>query len=522
MRFHSTALSKLSASSLSETAVGTLDDYELAARNGDRTHAEYLQSYTGVLCAALVAAARAMKGRSDMLRIALTLRGVLWGARRHVIRAAIIGIAQADADSSEPTDVDGESWPEFVQPLLKMAVERVSDATLSASVADSLAALLGSVELDSDGVVDERTREVANDQTMRLVGSLITEVSLTSSPRALASLGTLLRRDFARSAFCGRDGVSTLASTLLTDPSDAHPSIGKAVTGADAASMDHRIGGVGYLGSCGGIGGGLGEIATDAGVVSGDASATAVSATYHAALAVWMMSFAASPACVRDVLFACLSARLVLVLSKLLDHVSGRRLKIARVVLATLRNLSTGSTDLHVRIRREMIGADIPAVIQRLGNLGTVIGRDVDATEDARFLIEILANDQMEMSTLDMYLNEVRSGALRWSIIHSDDAFWVENAERVVTESRDVLPLLAGMIAENGTDTAVSNELRAIACNDMARIVRLSISGRRAAMTHPGLKERLMYLMTTADDPELRRLSLNCVQLLLITNSSHR
>jgi V-ATPase subunit H len=401
----------------------------LAARNGERARADYLALHTGTVSAALVAAARAMNGRSDLLRIAVTLRSILWGAPRPVVRAAIIGIAKAETAASDV--VDSATAPEFVLPLVKVAVERVSDAALSAAMADSLAALLGSVELDADGVLDEGTRRVANDQTMRLVGSLITEVSLTASSRALASLGFLLRRDFARTAFCRRDGVSTLASTLLTDPTDAHPSIGKAVASADVPTVDTIDKETGNMsgdvqrsraGPRISVGDGDGSVNRRSGDMCGDA----VSATYQAARAVWMLSFAASAACVRDVLSATLSSRLVLVLSKLLDHVSGRRLKIARVVLATLRNLSSGSTDLHIRVRREMIGAGIPSVLHRLSNSGTVIGRDDDASEDAQFLTDTLASDLREMSTLDLYLGELRSGSLRWSSIHSDEAFGLQ------------------------------------------------------------------------------------------------
>lgn len=476
------------SSSLTESALGVLDDYELAARGGEAARQEFVAAHAGALCGALISAAHALHGRSDMLRITVTLHGVLWRAPRAVVREAIIGIAaRSEAAAAAPNS------PVFAEPILKIAVERVSDAELSSFAADSLATLFGATALDDERCIDEHCRESANAQAMALVNSLITEVALSASPHALGALGALLRRDFTRTAFCRRDGISTLASTLLTDPGTAHPSIGEAVVaadsddGADAAKMN--------------------------------VSCDAVAATYHAAFAVWMLSFAASAECVAEVLRCSLSSRLVLVLARLLDHVSGRRLKIARVVLATLRNLSRGDTDLHVRIRREMIGACLPTVLQRLNGMRTTIGRDVDAAADLAYLADSLAEERSAMSTVDNYLAELRAGALRWSSIHGDEAYWAANAERMVTETREVLPLLSAIIcgSDAGCDSRMPAESQTVACSDLYHIIRLSVNGRRAALASPNLKARLMMLMASAEDAELRRQALTCVQLLLQT-----
>lgn len=466
-----------SASAMSEEALGVLDDYEIAIRSGYTAVEDFLRQNTGAVCAALVTAAQVMKGRSDMLRVALTLREILWNAPRSVIRAAIRGIAHGERDSTAP---------QFVNPLVRIAVERVSDAELSAAAADSLATILGSCELDVDDVIITRIQHIANEQTRTLVDSLITEVALTSSPRALAALGALLRRDYCRTTFCGRDGVSTLAATLATD-SNNHNRFGSRElihSGRSSASDE------------------------------ADASVNSVASTYNASFATWMLSFSSTSQCTDLVLSCAISAGLTLVLSALLDHTNGRRLKVARVVLATLRNMSSGETKLHVRIRREMIGADLVTVLRRLRNLGTILAVDVDAADDAAFLETKLAKDQGEMSTLDMYLGELRAGALRWSPVHTDESFWTANAERLVTEKRDVLQLLSDVICMK---SCVAEESRAVACNDLSQIVRYSINGRSNAMEMPKLKSSLMMLMTTAEDTELRRLALTCVSMLLQT-----
>lgn len=410
-----------------------------------------------------------------MLRIAVTLRRIVWGAPRSVLRDAIVGIAAA---GEEP---DG---PVFVEPVLKMAVERVSDGTLSANAADALATLFGSTVLDDDPKIDQNCRNVANDQAMALVNSLITEVALSSSPNALGALCALLRRDFTRQAFCKRDGVSTLASTLQTDPDDLHASIGEAVMkGSEVEEQDPN------------------------------ASNDAVAATYSAVFAVWMLSFAASHDCVEEVLRCALSAKLVLTLSNLLDHMSGRRLKIARVVLATLRNLSSGQTEQHSLLRQEMVGTGLPGVLRQLQGMHSTIGRDVDAVTDLEALVELLNQEQADMSTVDNYLAELRSGALRPSNLHYDELFWIENSEKLVTDTPEAVPLLCEMICRDSTST----EARVVACNDLSRLLRLSTSGRRRALKVSQLKSRLLSLMTTAEDAELRRHALTCIQLMLLT-----
>lgn len=464
-----------------EDAAGVLDDYEIAIRSGRCARDDFLRQNTGPICAALVSAAEAVKGRGDMLRVVLTLRAILWNATRDVVREAIKGIAERE---SNPKSVC------FVEPVVKIAVERVSDMELAAAAADSAATILGCCALDTDDSTIARILHAANEQTRTLVDSLITEVALTSSPRALAAVGALLRRDYARQAFCGRDGVSTLAATLATDANYARFRFQPhSAPGSKCAKTNE------------------------------DAAAGVVNVTYNACLAVWMLSFSTSPACVEVVLSCAISAGLTLVLTKLLDHATGRQLKIVRVILATLKNLASGDTNLHGRVRQQMIGADLLTILRRIRNLATILAEDDDAADDAAFVEENLANFQKEMSTLDIYLGELRARALRWSPVHSDETFWAANAERLVTETRDALRIITDILGEKSPASA---EAQIVACSDLAHIVRYSVNGRAAAMATPNLKARLMNLMAGSEDPDLRRMALACVSLLLVTSRGKR
>lgn len=457
--------------SLSESSLGILDDFELVSRAGPPAQKAFVGDHIGELVVALISAARSLRGRKDLLRVTSTLRNLLWSAPRETIRGAVAGIASSTTLAKESII--------FAEPLLKIAIERVSDAALSSHAADALASLLGSTALNDLSIVPAAHRAEADREAAALVTSLLTEVALSSSPHALAALGALLRRDYTRLAFCRRDGVSTLAATLATDPARPNTSIGEAV-------------------------------ATEAG-----REAEAVSATYHAVFAVWLLSFAASDDAVQEVLRQALSSRLVSVLAKLLDHACGRRLKIARVVLATLNNLARGKTDLHARIRREMIGAGLPRILQRTQGHLTTVGSDVDAVADMEALLEALRRDQETMSTVDEYIAELRTGVLRQSEIHTDEAFWALNAEHLVSEVHHTMPMLSEIVCDESEDVDVASQK--IACGDLTRLIRLSVTGRVKARGLQTLKKRLMVLMASSEDIDLRRQALVCVQLLLLS-----
>lgn len=118
---------------------------------------------------------------------------------------------------------------------------------------------------------------------------------------------------------------------------------------------------------------------------------------------------------------------------------------------------------------------------------------------------------------MDEYVAELRTGVLHKSSIHSDQTFWVMNAELLVTEVRDVLPMLADIICDESA--AADIESQKIACSDLVHIIRRSVNGRWRALTLPpqSLKPRLMTLMAASEDLDLRRQALSCVQLLLLS-----
>lgn len=489
-------LSTTTQASVTDAHIALLDEFDLAVRAGPQPRAQILQNRMGHIIHALVCAAGAVNSRSQMLRSVNLLGEALRDVDSISVRKAVRELtachitemerrtnilSPAKSDTSL-TGIPDSLGPSFLRPLANIAVNRVSDKQLSATAADSLATLLGCSSLDpaADEHIPRYICDEAHQQTKRLIAMLITEIVLTFSPRALRSLSKLLRRDGARKAFCEKDGVSTLASTLQTHPGKGYTAIGEIV-----ATTEH--------------------------------SPDPVNASYHAVFAVWMLTFAGDPDVAELVLTHASSSRLVVVLSRLLKHASGQRLKIARVTLASLKNMAIGDTPLHKRMRRDMVSADIPAVLDRFVSMtagaGSLIGKDDDAMLDAHALLNLLIHERQTMSSIDAYLAEVKAGALHWSTVHKDIAFWINNAGLIIERHSSILRTLCDLL----TNSNSSIDEKLIACNDIGLLIRHSATGRRAALSITGLKAALMELMVAAKEDELRHAALNCVQLLLLS-----
>lgn len=500
-------LSNTSESSVTHAQLAELDDYELACRAGPTVSRDLLHRRIGPILHALVCVAGAQNSRAQMLRSVNLLHSILDPASPSLLHKAVCSLAQLHIQSiSSPSNssstttsslstLQHSQQPTFLHPLVSIAVNRVADVQLSATAADACAILLGCPALDPSAhdPVPLPVCHAAETQTRRLLAMLLTELALTDSARALSALAKLLRRDGARVIFCEKDGVSVLASALHVLPSTHHldDDVRDRLTIAAVNASNGRC----------------------------PADTHPVYAAYHAIFAVWMLTFATTHTVQQLVLHHLVASRLIVTLARLLRHASGQRLKIARVTLATLSNLSRGESALHRRVRRDLLAADVPSALKRLLHLtsvrGSLMGTDDDAREDAQSLLDLLDRERATMSTLDAYIAEVRAGALHWSPVHKDTLFWTQHVEKLVTEFPDVVNDVANVVLTK--DASVEEQV--IACSDLANIIRLSSGGRRLALTKEGLKLRLMHLMTEAKQQELKSAALVCVQLLLLHRS---
>lgn len=61
----------------------------------------------------------------------------------------------------------------------------------------------------------------------------------------------------------------------------------------------------------------------------------------------------------------------------------------------------------------------------------------------------ILSTTVMEASSFEEYLTEVRSGHLIWSVVHTSQNFWVDNAERLNDNDHELLKTLISLLEES-------------------------------------------------------------------------
>ncbi|KAK1861627.1 hypothetical protein I4F81_004209 [Pyropia yezoensis] len=252
------------------------------------------------------------------------------------------------------------------------------------------------------------------------------------------------------------------------------------------------------LGGSGG-GGGAGSSGGSAGL----ANRSSVQVVYEALLCLWLISFAAANDNVSGAMDAAAVPRR---LAALLRDAAAE--KTVRVALATLRNLvSRAGGGRGEQLRREMVGAGLVAILGRLSARGWA---DEELRSDLSSLSDALADELASMSTLDVYRSEVLSGALGWTPVHTDAAFWRTNAEALERDNRHVLRALVRLLYDQASEPVV----QAVACHDLAMFIKAHPRGRAIANSLD-VKGRLMQLMESPD-AAVRRHALNAVQVLMI------
>lgn len=233
------------------------------------------------------------------------------------------------------------------------------------------------------------------------------------------------------------------------------------------------------------------------------ANRSSVQIVYEALLCLWLISFAAASDKVSGAMDAAAVPRR---LAALLRDAAAE--KTVRVALATLRNLvSRAGGGRGEQLRREMVGAGLVAILGRLSARGWA---DEELRSDLSSLSDALADELASMSTLDVYRSEVLSGALGWTPVHTDAAFWRANAEALERDNRHVLRALVRLLYDEASEPVV----QAVACHDLAMFIKAHPRGRAIANSLD-VKGRLMQLMESPD-AAVRRHALNAVQVLMI------
>ncbi|KAG2394241.1 hypothetical protein C9374_004005 [Naegleria lovaniensis] len=182
---------------------------------------------------------------------------------------------------------------------------------------------------------------------------------------------------------------------------------------------------------------------------------------------------------------------------------SAQKEKVIRIILATFKNLLKYS-----KFVTSMVNVSVP---KTLLNLQKRSFEDKDITEELKSLIETLDAHIDEISSFDEYRQEVLSGHLEWTPVHSSEKFWKENMDKMEQNNFYILRELIKLLE----DESNADNL-AIGCHDIGEFVRYHNRGKRV-ITDLGAKARIIQLMEHPNE-EVKKHALQCCQKIMVKN----
>jgi len=180
--------------------------------------------------------------------------------------------------------------------------------------------------------------------------------------------------------------------------------------------------------------------------------------------------------------------------------------KVVRMTIATLRNLVEFPSN-----NEPMVETNLLKEVEKLSQKKWA---DEDVVNDLQVLTDTLQKSVSELSSWDMYKQELFSGlGLEWSPVHRSERFWRENALHFEDNQNQPLEYLLGHLTDpNSTPTTL-----AVACHDIGELVRFHPRGR-ALIQNLGGKQKIMKLMSEHRDTEVQKQALLCLQKLMVQN----
>ncbi|PSC76439.1 V-type proton ATPase subunit H-like [Micractinium conductrix] len=218
---------------------------------------------------------------------------------------------------------------------------------------------------------------------------------------------------------------------------------------------------------------------------------------YEAALCCWELSFYRPAA---DVL--CGSTNVV---GALVDVVRlAQKEKLVRVALMALKNLiSVGPMSLEYAV----VEKGLPKAVS---NRALQHWDDSDIPDLLSWMEDHLQEGIATLSSFERYKKELLGGQLTWAPMHESDAFWRENAEKLVENNCQLLRVLLKLLETSRDSTTL-----AVGCLDVAQFVS-HVSHGRGIVTELRGKELVMRLMMHPD-PDVQSQALKCVQKVLLS-----
>ncbi|KAH9488980.1 hypothetical protein Btru_061776 [Bulinus truncatus] len=184
--------------------------------------------------------------------------------------------------------------------------------------------------------------------------------------------------------------------------------------------------------------------------------------------------------------------------------------KVTRIVLATFRNLIENVEDESIRQEHALSMVQCK-VLKHIELLECRQHQDEDIVADLKYLSEKLNESIRNLSSLDEYITEVKSGRLEWSPVHRSDRFWHENAAHLNENNYELLKMLIRLL-----DTSKDPLVLSVAAHDIGEYVRYYPRGKRVVEQLGGKQLVMQYMLHT--DPNVKYEALIAVQKLMVHN----
>jgi len=181
--------------------------------------------------------------------------------------------------------------------------------------------------------------------------------------------------------------------------------------------------------------------------------------------------------------------------------------KVVRMAMSALLNLTAGSNE---GVLTEMLTGGLTKMLENMihSNAHKQAG-DPEVESDVRNLFEILMKNYRDFSTYDRWVSEVKTGNLRWGIVHTEK-FWRENAKLVEHNDFELLKELIRLLSSD-SPTIVS-----VALYDLGEWTRFYPNGRGVVKSLGG-KDQAMELIGHRD-PTIQMHALQCISKVMVTN----
>ncbi|GIX61655.1 vacuolar ATP synthase subunit H, putative [Babesia caballi] len=174
--------------------------------------------------------------------------------------------------------------------------------------------------------------------------------------------------------------------------------------------------------------------------------------------------------------------------------------KIVRVGLLLLKNLFNSTRCLELIVEKN--------VGQTLTLLEYDKWRDVELYDNIHQLHAALESKTSKISNFERYVLEVNTGALKWSILHSEK-FWAVHFGQFEKDEFSVISQLVKLLYASEDPTTI-----AVACFDLGEFARLYHNGKTICQKFR-VKDRVMELIGSRDR-QVAREAMLCAQKLMV------